>query len=178
MRQYVTFDLMGEEYALQIQHVREIIECEPITTIPSMPPVVRGVMNLRGNVVAIVDLAIKFALPETVLGAGTYIVIVDLTWNSELVRLGLLTRELGRVIDVADDQIKPVPDIGTRVQSEYLRGIGQVEGHVILFLNIEHLLSPGELLRITATGTSSLHDSPSLHEGHAHEAAQDDAGEV
>jgi len=159
VRQYVTFDLMGEEYALQIHHVREIVECEPITSIPSMPDVVRGVMNLRGNVVAVVDLAVKFACPATSLGLGTYIVIVDLVWNAESVRLGLLTRELGRVIDVADDQIKPVPDIGTRVQSEYLRGIGQVDGRVILFLNVEHLLSPAELLRITEAGTSSVRQS-------------------
>src|SRR5262249_17824490 len=110
-RQYVTFDLMGEEYALQIQHVREIIEHEGVTSIPSMPPFVRGVMNLRGNVVPMVDLAIKFGLPQTPLGFGTYVVIVDMVWQAETVRLGLLTRKLGRVIDVSDEQIKPVPDI-------------------------------------------------------------------
>ena len=150
VRQYVSFNLMGEEYALQIQSVREIIECEPITAIPSMPPVVRGVMNLRGNVVPVIDLPVKFGLPETALGAGTYIVVVDLTWGGEAVRLGLLTRDLGQVIDISDDQIKAVPDFGTRIQSEYLRGIGQVGGHFVLFLNVERLLSPSELLRITA----------------------------
>jgi purine-binding chemotaxis protein CheW len=152
----VTFDLMGEEYALQISHVREIIECEPITSIPSMPPVVRGVMNLRGNVVPVVDLPVKFGLPETRLGTGTYIVVVDLVWGDESVRLGLLTRELGRVIDVGDEQIKPVPDFGTRIQSEYLRGIGQVDGRFTLFLNIDRLLSPNELLRITAAAPVTL----------------------
>jgi purine-binding chemotaxis protein CheW len=156
LRQYVTFDLMGEEYALQISHVREIIECEAITAIPSMPPVVRGVMNLRGNVVPVVDLPVKFGLPETRLGAGTYIVVVDLVWGDESVRLGLLTRELGRVIDIGDDQIKPVPDFGTRIQSEYLRGIGQVDGRFTLFLNVDRLLSPAELLRITAAAPGVL----------------------
>jgi purine-binding chemotaxis protein CheW len=150
IRQYVTFTLMGEEYALQIQHVREIIECEPVTAIPSMPAVVRGVMNLRGNVVPVIDLPLKFGLAETRLGAGTYVVIVDLVWNGESARLGLLTRELGRVVDVTDDQLKPVPDFGTRVRSEYLRGIGQIDGRFVLFLDTERLLSPAELLRITA----------------------------
>jgi purine-binding chemotaxis protein CheW len=150
LRQYVTFDLMGEEYALQIQNVREIIEFEPVTTVPSMPPVVRGVMNLRGNVVPVIDLPVKFGIAPTVLGAGAYIVVVDLVWSNEGVRLGLVTRELGRVIDVTDDQIKPVPDFGTRIQSEYLRGVGQIDGRMILFLNVERLLSPNELLRITA----------------------------
>jgi len=150
VRQYVTFTLMREEYALEIQHVREIIECERVTAIPSMPPVVRGVINLRGAVVPVVDLPIKFGFPETALGVGTYIVVVDLLWSGESVRLGLLTSELGRVIDVAMADIKPVPDFGTRIQSEYLRGVGQIDGRFVLFLDSDRLLSPAELLRITA----------------------------
>jgi len=77
IRQYVTFSLMGEEYALQIEQVREIIECERITAIPSMPPVVRGVMNLRGQVVPIIDLPVKFGQAGTSLD-GAYVVVVDL----------------------------------------------------------------------------------------------------
>ncbi|HXU05939.1 MAG TPA: chemotaxis protein CheW [Polyangia bacterium] len=150
VRQYVTFNLMGEEYALHIEHVREIIECERITAIPSMPLVVRGVMNLRGNVVPVVDLPVKFGLPETSLTRAGYLVVVELTWNGESVRLGLLTTELGRVIDVKREDIKPVPDFGTRIQSEYLRGVGQIDGRFVLFLDSEHLLSPAEILKITA----------------------------
>ena len=154
VRQYVTFSLMREEYALEIQHVREIIECERVTAIPSMPPVVRGVINLRGSVVPVVDLPVKFSFPETPLGVGTYIVVVDLVWSGESVRLGLLTSELGRVIDVSAEDIKPVPDFGTRIQSEYLRGVGNIDGRFALFLDIDRLLSPAELLRITAVDDS------------------------
>src|SRR5262245_7044828 len=115
IRQFVTFNLMGEEYALQIEYVREIVESERITSLPSMPPVVRGVMNLRGNVIPVVDLPIKFGLAETTIGAaGAYVVVLELVWSGELVRLGLLTTELGRVVDVKADDIKPVPDFGTR----------------------------------------------------------------
>ena len=153
-RQFVTFNLMREEYALEIQHVREIIECERVTAIPSMPPVVRGVINLRGSVVPCVDLPIKFGFPETPLGIGTYIVVLDLVWSGETVRLGLLTSELGRVIDVAANDIKPVPDFGTRIQSEYLRGVGDIEGRFVLFLDTERLLSPAELLRLTTVDDS------------------------
>jgi purine-binding chemotaxis protein CheW len=149
LRQYVTFNLMGEEYALLIQHVREIIEFEPITSIPSMPPVVRGVMNLRGTVVPVIDLPVKFGLPATTLG-GTYLVVVDLVWNGEAVRLALVTRELGRVVEVAEEEMNPVPDFGTRIQSEYLRGVAQVDGRFVLFLDAERLLSAAELLKITA----------------------------
>src|SRR5437667_2000204 len=99
VRQHVTFFLMGEEYAVEINHVREIIECEPVTCIPTMPPAVRGVINLRGNVVPVVDLPVKFGLPPTALDSETYIVIVDLQWSGEPVRLGVLTRALGQVID-------------------------------------------------------------------------------
>jgi purine-binding chemotaxis protein CheW len=149
IRQYVTFNLMGEEYALHIGHVREIIECERITSIPSMPPVVRGVMNLRGSVVPVIDLPVKFGLAETSLARAAYAVVVELVWSGESVRLGLLTTELGRVIDVNRDDIKPVPDFGTRIQSEYLRGVGQIDGRFVLFLDSEHLLSPAEILKIT-----------------------------
>jgi purine-binding chemotaxis protein CheW len=152
IHQHVTFFLMGEEYAVEINHVREIIECEPVTVIPSMPPMVRGVINLRGNVVPVVDLPVKFGLAETALDGETYIVIVDLHWSGEAVRLGVLTRTLGQVIDLPDDQIRPVPDFGTRIQVEYLRGIARVESRFVLLLNIERLLSPGELLQITRLG--------------------------
>jgi purine-binding chemotaxis protein CheW len=156
VRQYVTFALMGEEYALAIHHVREIMAYEGLTTIPSMPAVVRGVMNLRGNVLPIVDLPIKFGLAQTALGAAAYIVVVEIAWSGESVRLGLLTSELGRVIDVTDDQMRPVPDFGTRIQSEYLRGVGQIDGRLVLFLDTEHLLSPAELLRITTLDETAL----------------------
>jgi purine-binding chemotaxis protein CheW len=152
VRQHVTFFLMGEEYAMEIQHVREIIEREPVTCIPSMPAIVRGVINLRGNVVPVVDLPVKFGLPETALDAETYIVIVDLHWSGEAARLGVLIRGLGQVIDLAEDQIKPVPDFGTRIQVEYLRGIARVDSRFVLLLNIDRLLSPAELLQITALG--------------------------
>jgi purine-binding chemotaxis protein CheW len=165
-RQYVTFSLMREEYALDIQHVREIIECERVTAIPSMPAVVRGVINLRGSVVPVVDLPVKFGFPETPLGVGTYIVVVDLVWSGESVRLGLLTSELGRVIDVAADDIKPVPDFGTRIQSEYLRGVGNIDGRFALFLDTERLLSPAELLRIT-----TLDDSQPVSDGSKRDAS-------
>ena len=149
-RQFVTCNLMGEEYALKIQHVREIISFEPITAIPSMPPVVRGVLNLRGFVVPVIDLPVKFGLPPTALGPATYLVVVDPAWSGETIRLGLVTPELGRVIDVSDDEIKPVPDFGTRIQSEYLLGVAQIDGRTVLFLDTDRLLSPAEILRITA----------------------------
>jgi purine-binding chemotaxis protein CheW len=150
VRQYITFSLMGEEYALNIHQVQEIIPYEPMTAIPSMPPVVRGVMNLRGLVVPIIDLPVKFGRPETSVGPETYIVVVDPSWSGETVRLGLISPELGRVIELAENEIKPVPDFGTRIQSEYLRGVAQVEGRTVLFLDTERLLSAAEILRITA----------------------------
>jgi len=174
VRQYVTFSLMGEEYALQIEHVREIIECDRITAIPSMPAVVRGVINLRGTVVPAVDLPVKFGHRETTLGAGRYIVVLDLTWSGESVRLGLITPELGRVIEVKDADLKPVPDFGTRIQSEYLRGVGQIDGRFVLFLDTERLLSPDELLRITALDATP----PSPPDAPRREGISSKAGEI
>jgi purine-binding chemotaxis protein CheW len=171
--QHVTFTLMGEEYALQIDHVREIIECDRVTAVPSMPPVVRGVLNLRGAVVPVVDLPVKFGLAETDFGRRTYVVVVEVAWSGEAVRHGLLTTELGRVIDVKKGDIKPVPDFGTRIQSEYLRGVGQIEGRFVLFLATEHLLSAAELLRVTTLDVSQLGAAPP-----AAPTTGDQAGEV
>jgi purine-binding chemotaxis protein CheW len=160
IHQYVTFNLMGEEYALEIGHVREIIECERVTAIPSMPAVVRGVINLRGSVIPAVDLPVKFGLAETVLDKGAYIVVVELKWSGESIRLGLVTTQLGQVIDVKKGDIKAVPDFGTRIQSEYLQGVAHVDGRLVLFLATDHLLSPAELLRITALADARMQNPP------------------
>jgi purine-binding chemotaxis protein CheW len=150
VRQHVTFTLMGEEYALPIENVREIIEFDSLTSIPSMPPVVRGVINLRGTVVPVVDLPVKFGLSPSSLDRRKYIIVVDLTWSGESVRLGLLTSDLGRVVELTADEVTAVPDFGARIQSEYLRGMARVDDRFVLFLDVERLLSPGEILRITA----------------------------
>jgi purine-binding chemotaxis protein CheW len=164
---------MGEEYALQIHHVREILECMPVTAIPSMPPVVRGVMNLRGNVVPVIDLPLRFGFTETALGFGAYIVVVDLVWGGESARLGLVTRDLGQVVELAEDQIKPVPDFGTRIRSEYLRGIAQVGTRFVLILDTERLLSPAELLRLGELATP-----PALADSAAAARPADGTGEA
>lgn len=150
VRQHVTFTLMGEEYALPIENVREIIEFDSLTSIPSMPPVVRGVINLRGTVVPVVDLPVKFGLSPSALDRRKYIIVVDLIWSGESVRLGLLTSDLGRVVELTADEVTAVPDFGARIQSEYLRGMARVDDRFVLFLDVERLLSPGEILRITA----------------------------
>ena len=98
--------------------------------------------------------------------------MVDLVWSGESVRLGLLTSELGRVSSEGSD-IKPVPDFGTRIQSEYLRGVGQIDGRFALFLDIERLLSPTELLRITA-----LDNHRSQAEAAERDATGGEAGEA
>src|SRR5262245_13285913 len=136
VRQYVTFSLMGEEYGIEISHVREIIECDRMARIPSMPPVVRGVINIRSTVVPVVDLPIKFGLPETPAEQATYVVVLELLWTGETVRLALLTRQLGQVVDVADQDVKPVPTFGTRMQADYLQGLVRADDRFILLLNV------------------------------------------
>jgi purine-binding chemotaxis protein CheW len=149
-KQFVTFSLMGEEYAVEIEHIREVIEYEWLTRIPNMPAVVRGVFNLRGSVVPIIDLPLKFGQGETPLGPGTYVIVFDLMWTGDSVRLGLLTRELGQVVDIFPTEVKAVPDFGTRIRSEYLQGIARIESRFVLLLDVNRLLSPQELLEITS----------------------------
>jgi purine-binding chemotaxis protein CheW len=149
-RQFVTFFLMGEEYGVDIQLIREIVEYEPITYIPAMPRAVRGVMNLRGSVVPVIDLPPKLGHAETPLGQGTYILVLDLSWSGESIRIGLLTRTLGQVVDAEGDDIKPVPDFGTRIRVEYLMGIVRADARFVLLLDVDRLFSPAELLEIAA----------------------------
>jgi purine-binding chemotaxis protein CheW len=146
-RQLLTFFIAGEEYAFDILEVREIVACGHLTPVPSMPPAVRGVMNLRGNVVPVVDLAALFGLAATPLRPRTCVVIVAAHLGGERTRLGVLGDAVGEVFDPAADEIERPPEFGTRARPETLRGIARRDGRFVLILALDALLAqldPGE----------------------------------
>jgi purine-binding chemotaxis protein CheW len=149
-RQYLTFFLAGEEYAIEVLRVREIIEYGNVTRVPSMPTCIRGVINLRGSVLPVVDLAVKFGLPPTAPTKQTCIVVVEVELDSDGKQtvLGVLTDTVNQVIDLSDVRIQPPPAFGTRVRLPFLRGLGEVENGFILLLDIEHLFTSEELLAV------------------------------
>lgn len=142
--QYLTFELAGEEYALDILQVREILRFEEITRVPTAPAHVRGVLNLRGRVVPVVDLAVRFGLPETVGGRRTCIVIVDVAPGGEPLVMGIMADAVSQVIDLNPGDVEPPPSFGTRVRIEYLRGMARSGARFTLLLDLDRLLATEE----------------------------------
>ena len=146
MEQYLTFFIRGEEYAAPILRVKEIIEYETVTRVPAMPPHVRGVINLRGAVLPVIDLAAKFGHGQTAPSRTTCIVVVETRGSDEsLLTVGLLADAVSEVVDIADDAIEPPPPFGTHVRIDFLTGMGKLDGRLVLVLDIDRVLSPVEL---------------------------------
>lgn len=154
-QQYLTFFLAEEEYAIGVHRVKEIIEYTTITKVPKVPQWIRGVINLRGNVVPVVDLAVRFGLEERPVTKTTCIVIVEVEQDPERAVMGLIADAVNQVIDLAPQDIEQTPSFGTRVRLEYLFGMGKIGKKFALILNIDSVLSTADLLTV-----SSLHAEP------------------
>ena len=133
--QYLSFSLAGGEYGVGILKVREILQYEPVTRVPSVPRSVRGVINLRGAVVPVVDLSLKFGLPETPVSGRTCILIVEARLDGEPTVLGVLADSVSEVLELGPRDVEPAPAFGTRVKVDYLAGMGKVEGRFVLLLD-------------------------------------------
>jgi purine-binding chemotaxis protein CheW len=139
--QYLGFYIAGEEYAIGILRVREILEYDTLTRVPTTPPSIRGVINLRGSVVPVVDLAVKFGLPESVVSKRTCIVVVEVDLDGERAVMGLLADAVSQVIDLPASDVEPPPPFGTRVRVDCLIGMGRAGRKFVLLLDIDKLLS-------------------------------------
>jgi len=149
--QYLAFLLAGETYAIELVRIREIIEHVPITRVPGMPPIVLGVINLRGRVVPVVDLAVKMGLGPRTLSRWTCFVIVEAVLEGERTALGLLADAVSEVLDLGPDDLEPPPAFGPRMPVDYLRGMGRQAQRFILLLDLDRLLSTPELLGLAGT---------------------------
>jgi purine-binding chemotaxis protein CheW len=142
--QYLSFFLGGEAYAIGILRVREILEFQPPTRVPQTPPSIRGVINLRGKVIPIVDLALKFGLAATQATKWTCIIVVETTVAGESAVMGVLADSVSEVIDLAAADIEVPPNFGTRVKVDYLQGMGRTGQKFVLLLDIDRVLSAEE----------------------------------
>ena len=125
VQQYLTFMIGGEEYAVTLLKVKEIIEYDIVTEIPKTPDWVRGVINLRGNVVPVIDLAVKFRLPASVAGKLTCIVITEVECEGQPTVMGIMVDAVRQVIDLRPQDIEVPPTFGTRVKVDYLLGMAR-----------------------------------------------------
>lgn len=143
--QYLTFFIAGEEYAVGILRTREIVEYGMVTKVPSVPACVRGVINLRGSVVPVIDLAIKFEFGRCTITKWSCIVIVEVELDGERAVMGILVDAIGQVVDLLPQDIAPPPAFGTNVRVDYLQGMGTSGQEFVLLLDIGLVLSELEL---------------------------------
>jgi purine-binding chemotaxis protein CheW len=144
--QILTFMFAGEEYGVDILRVREIIQYTRPTRVPGMPAAVRGLINLRGRVVPVVDLAVRFGLPESDITDRSSIVIVDTTSAEGEVVIGLITDAVTAVLELTEDQVQPAPSFGTTVGAEFLDGIAEkADQKFVLLLNVDRTVGTGTL---------------------------------
>jgi len=143
--QYLTFFIGREEYAVGILRVREIIEYTEVTRVPGVPAHIRGVINLRGSVVPVVDLSAKFGAEHSVTKRTSCIVIVETHMEGQLLVAGVLADSVSQVIDVSSEEIEPPPPFGTGIRVDFLTGMGKLDGRLVLILDIDRVLSPVEI---------------------------------
>lgn len=154
--QYLSFFLGGEAYAIGILRVREILEYQPATRVPQTPSSIRGVINLRGKVIPIIDLAMKFGLPPTQTTKWTCIIVVETTMAGETAIMGVLADSVSEVIDLAPSEIETPPTFGTRVKVDYLRGMGRAGQKFVLLLDIDRVLSAEETAVANAVAPAAV----------------------
>jgi purine-binding chemotaxis protein CheW len=143
-RQYLSFALAGSDYAVGILQVKEILQYETVTRVPSVPPSVRGVINLRGAVVPVVDLAVKFGLPVTAVTRRTCILIVEAALGGERTVVGIVADAVREVLELGPEEIEPPPSFGTQVRVDYLVGMGKAGKGFVLLLDLDRVISAGE----------------------------------
>lgn len=160
--QYLTFVTAGEEYGIAILKVKEIVEYGTVTAVPNTPGWIRGVTNLRGSVVPVVDLAVKFALPASRITKFSCIIITEVMSEGEMLTLGVLADSVSQVLDLSGEDIEEPPPFGTRVKLEYLLGMGRMGQKFCLILNIDKVLSTDELLAVveSADAAARAEDGP------------------
>ena len=150
--QYLTFSLGGENYGIPIERVREILEYVDPTVIPMMPSFLRGVINLRGAVVPVVDLQSRFGREATEVAKRSCFVIVEVEHDGEAQSLGILVDAVDEVLAVERSRIEPKPGFGTRIRSDFVDGLLNLDKHFVITLDIRQVLSLEELASLVGVG--------------------------
>lgn len=150
--QYLTFRLDEEVFALEIGKVREVLDFTTVTKVPRTPDFMRGVINLRGSVVPVVDMRLKFGMERTENTVNTCIIIVEIAMDGETTVLGALADSVQEVLELEPGQIEPAPRIGTRLNTEFIQGMGKRDEQFIILLDIDKVFSSEELAGVKGSG--------------------------
>jgi purine-binding chemotaxis protein CheW len=148
-RQYLTFQLGEEVFAIDVSCVREILEFTTVTKVPKTPDYMRGVINLRGSVVPVLDMRLKFGMTKTEKKVNTCVIVVEVSFEGDATIMGALVDSVQEVLELDPDQIEPAPKIGIRLKTEFIRGMGKRDDRFIIILDTDKVFSAEELNAIT-----------------------------
>jgi purine-binding chemotaxis protein CheW len=155
-QQYLTFMLGEEMFAIGILSIREIIEYGFVTDVPMTPPFIRGVLNLRGAVVPVVDLAVRFGRPSRENSKRTCIVIVDIEADDGAQQqMGVVVDAVNEVLEIADGDIEPPPEFGARIRNDFIKSMGKIDGKFVVILDLNRVLSVEEVAVIAGVANSA-----------------------
>lgn len=154
LHQYLTFKLGNEMFAIDVSQVREILDVTTITKVPRAPTFMRGVINVRGSVVPVVDLRMKFDMSKTEQTVDTRIVVMEIALEGELSIIGTLADAVHNVMDIEPTGIEPPPKVGARWNTEFIKGIGKHQDQFIIILNVDRIFSADELALVQQSGES------------------------
>jgi purine-binding chemotaxis protein CheW len=154
-RQYLTFKLSEEVFAIDVSKVREVLDFTTITKIPRTPDFMSGVINLRGNVVPVVDLRLCFEMSKTEKTVSTCIVVVEMLIEGEATVIGALADSVEEVIDLEPEQIQPAPRMGTKIRTDFIKGMGRRDTQFIMILDIDRVFSSEELAAVRSAETAA-----------------------
>ena len=143
--QYLTFKLADEVFALDVAKVREILEITNITKVPQTPDFMRGVINLRGSVVPVIDMRLKFGMSATEQTVNTCIIVVEINMDGDTTVLGALADSVQEVVEMEPESIEPAPHIGTKLNTDFIKGMGKVDSRFVMILDIDKVFSSDEL---------------------------------
>ena len=154
-QQYLTFTLGGEMFAVAILNVKEIIEYGSVTEIPMMPPFIRGVINLRGAVVPVIDLSCRFGGKSTSVARRTCIIIIELEQDEQKHDIGVMVDAVSEVLEIARSEIEPPPAFGAKIRTDFISGMGKVNGRFVIILDVGRVLSVEEISMLTQVAESN-----------------------
>jgi purine-binding chemotaxis protein CheW len=143
--QYLTFKLSDEVFALDVAKVREILEITNITKVPQTPDFMRGVINLRGSVVPVIDMRLKFGMSATEQTVNTCIIVVEINMDGDTTVLGALADSVQEVVEMEPENIEAAPHIGTKLNADFIKGMGKVDSRFVMILDIDKVFSSDEL---------------------------------
>jgi len=169
--QYLTFTLGEEEFALDISKVREVLDYTTITKVPRMPDFLRGVINLRGNVVPVVDLRMKLGMSATERTVNTCIVITEIEMDGETLHIGALADSVQEVLDLDESQVQPPPKFGSRIDIEFIRGMGKRDDRFLIILDIDKVLTSEDISSVRWTESAERGESAETESSGTQEAA-------